>query len=127
MHYRRTLTALTALAIGLSSTLAGAQPRGPDRDDRRSEHSERDRRDDRDRHDRGDRHADLGRGAGPDHRWHRGDRLAKEYRSRHDVVNDWRAHRLHAPPRGYQWVQVGADFALIAVATGIITQIVLAR
>lgn len=68
---------------------------------------------------------DRGPGAGPDHRFHRGDRLPAEYRNRQYVVNNWRSHRLHAPPRGYQWVQVGADFALVAIATGLITQLIL--
>ncbi len=34
-----------------------------------------------------------------------GDQLPPEYRQRQFVVNDWRAHRLYAPPPGYQWVQ----------------------
>ena len=43
------------------------------------------------------------------------------------VVEDWRGHRLSAPPRGYHWVQVGADYVLVAVATGIILQMMLAN
>ncbi len=34
-----------------------------------------------------------------------GDALPPEYRQRQFVVNDWRAHRLYAPPPGHQWVQ----------------------
>lgn len=34
-----------------------------------------------------------------------GDPLPPEYRQRQYLVNDWRAHRLYAPPPGYQWVQ----------------------
>lgn len=34
-----------------------------------------------------------------------GDQLPSEYRQRQFVVNDWRAHRLYAPPPGHQWVQ----------------------
>lgn len=68
-----------------------------------------------------------GRGVGPDHRWHRGDRLPPAYRSYHYVVNDWRGHHLHAPPRGYHWVQYGADYILVAIATGLIVQIVLSQ
>ncbi|NKE67341.1 RcnB family protein [Ramlibacter sp. RBP-2] len=34
-----------------------------------------------------------------------GDPLPSEYRQRQFVVNDWRAHRLYAPPPGHQWVQ----------------------
>ncbi|MDB5872174.1 MAG: integral rane protein-like [Ramlibacter sp.] len=65
------------------------------------------------------------RGAGPDHRFRRGDRLPPEYRHRSYVVDDWRSHRLSAPPRGYQWVQSGGDYLLVAIATGIIAQLLL--
>jgi Ni/Co efflux regulator RcnB len=59
--------------------------------------------------------------------YHRGGYISREYRSRQYVVNNWRAHRLSAPPRGQQWVQVGSDYVLIAIATGIIAQLVLSR
>jgi Ni/Co efflux regulator RcnB len=65
------------------------------------------------------------RGAGPDRRFQRGDRLPPEYRHRNYVVNDWRSHNLSAPPRGYQWVQTGSDYLLVAIATGIILQLIL--
>lgn len=55
----------------------------------------------------------------------RGARLPSELRHRQYVVNDWRGHRLSAPPRGYQWVQVGPDYVLAAIATGVITNLVL--
>lgn len=85
-----------------------------------------DRGDRRDRNDRGDRdRADRGRGAGPDHGLYRGSRLPQQYRGRPSVVDDWRGHRLSAPPRGYHWVQVGADYVLVAIATGIILQLIL--
>jgi len=66
-----------------------------------------------------------GRGVGPNHSWYRGDRMPSEYRTRHYVVDDWRGHHLYAPPRGYQWVQSGGDYLLVAVATGIIASILL--
>jgi Ni/Co efflux regulator RcnB len=66
-----------------------------------------------------------GRGVGPSHSWYRGDRLPYEYRTHHYVVDDWRGHHLYAPPRGYQWVQSGGDYLLVAVATGIIASILL--
>jgi Ni/Co efflux regulator RcnB len=62
---------------------------------------------------------------GPDHGYYRGDRLPPQYRTRQYVVEDWRGHRLNAPPRGYQWVQSGGDYLLVAVATGIIASILL--
>ncbi len=66
-----------------------------------------------------------GRGAGAYHQYYRGDRLPYEYRHRNYVVNDWRSHRLSAPPHGHYWVQSGADYLLVAIATGIIVQLVL--
>jgi Ni/Co efflux regulator RcnB len=90
-----------------------------------------------DRHDRRDRSADRRgppphrhageRGAGPRHDFYRGDRLPPQYRTRYYVVDNWRAHRLSPPPRGYYWVQTGADYVLIGIATGIIAQIVLGQ
>ena len=65
------------------------------------------------------------RGAGPDHQFHRGERLPVEFRHRNYVVDDWRAHHLTAPPRGYHWVQTGADYVLVAIATGVILQLML--
>jgi Ni/Co efflux regulator RcnB len=65
------------------------------------------------------------RGAGPDHAFHRGERLPVEYRHRQYVVDDWRGHNLSAPPRGYHWVQTGGDYVLDAIATGVILQLLL--
>jgi Ni/Co efflux regulator RcnB len=84
-------------------------------------------------HDRGDSnvrwndraHHVNSRGAGLRHDLHKGARLPYEYRNNQYVVNDWRSHRLSAPPRGYHWVQTGGDYVLAAVATGLIAQILL--
>jgi Ni/Co efflux regulator RcnB len=67
------------------------------------------------------------RGGGPiPHRdWHKGDRLPNEYRDRNYIVDDWRGHGLHQPPRGYHWVGVDGDYVLAAVATGVIANILL--
>jgi Ni/Co efflux regulator RcnB len=67
------------------------------------------------------------RGSGPDRRWMRGDRLPPAYRTNHYVVNDWRVHHLSRPPRGYHWVQYGSDYLLVAIATGVIMQLILAN
>lgn len=66
-------------------------------------------------------------GTGPQRGWYRGDRVPPQYRSRQYVVNNWRAHHLSAPPRGYHWVQYGADYMLVAIATGVIVQLILAN
>lgn len=64
-------------------------------------------------------------GAGPQHSWVQGGRLPQQYRSNNYVVNDWRGHGLKQPPRGKHWVQYGNDYILVAVATGVIAQIIL--
>lgn len=76
------------------------------------------------RNDRG-RNEQQERGAGPNHSYHKGDRLPKAEHRKQDVVSDWRGHHLSAPPRGYHWVQSGSDFVLVAIATGIISQLLL--
>lgn len=72
--------------------------------------------------DRGPRFAP---GYGPRADFRRGARLPLEYRARYYVVDDWRNHRLNRPPRGHHWVQVGPDYVLVAIATGIIVQVLL--
>jgi Ni/Co efflux regulator RcnB len=56
--------------------------------------------------------------------WHRGDRLPPAYYSSRYVVNDYRAYRLQAPPRGHHWVRVNNDVLLTAVATGAVVAVV---
>ena len=63
------------------------------------------------------------RGAGPDRLFRRGDCLPLEYRGRNYVVDDWRGHRLDVPPPGYQWVQLGGDYVLVARDSGLIRQL----
>lgn len=144
--------AVMALCMGAGSVFA--QGRGNDNDNRgpggqRQEHRDNrngdkhdNRRDDRrnNRHDdrrdhRFDARQDYRPGSHYDRNgyqprpadWRRGGRLPPEYRNHNYVVNDYRAYRLQAPPRGYQWVGVGGEFALAAIATGIIAQIIVNR
>ena len=97
------------------------------RDDRRDFRQERreDRRDFKnDRHDY--RHGPQVRyyqARGP--QFQRGRYIPQEYRSRQYVVVNHQQHRLYAPPRGHQWVQVGGDYVLIAIATGLIANLIL--
>lgn len=65
------------------------------------------------------------RGAGPQHNWVMGSRVPPQYRGTHYVVNDWRGHRLHQPPRGHHWVRYGGDYMLVAIASGVITQLLI--
>ncbi|SFB73455.1 regulator RcnB of Ni and Co efflux [Polaromonas sp. OV174] len=60
---------------------------------------------------------------GPEFR--RGGYIPRDFRNSQYYVNDYRAHHLSPPPRGQQWVQVGSDYVLIAIATGLIANIIL--
>jgi len=66
------------------------------------------------------------RAAGP--RWHRGGYVPREvWQHRRVAWNQHRHARLYAPPRGHQWVQVDGEFLLVAVATGLIANVILSR
>ena len=56
----------------------------------------------------------------------RGEHMS-QYNGNYYVVNDWRSRRLHAPQYGHHWVQSGNDYALVAIATGIIATVLLNR
>ncbi len=57
--------------------------------------------------------------------YHRGGYLPVEYRTRY-VVTDWRRDRLREPPYGYRWVRSdNGDFLLVAIATGVIVDLLL--
>ncbi|CAN5880898.1 hypothetical protein BH11PSE13_BH11PSE13_14490 [soil metagenome] len=126
--------AFAALALCTATAGAFAQDRRDDRGPNRFEQQQRQQqRGQLDRHDNGrygnqdfrpGRQADRGGFPQPHTEWRRGGRVPTEYRGRNYVVNDWRGNRLSAPPRGYQWVGVGGDFVLAAIATGVIAQII---
>ena len=79
---------------------------------------------DRDR----DEHAQRDeRGAGPQHAYHRGDRLPAREHTKQYEVNDWRGQHLREPPKGHHWVRSGDDYVLAAIATGVIADIVLSH
>jgi len=142
-----TLTLAAVLAsssLGLA-TAASAQSREyrQDRDDRRDDRQDRreDRRDNRDdrrdyrqdqreysRWQRAERRYDAGRYQRPRgyvaRQWGYGQRLPANYRTRAYVVNDYGRYGLRAPPRGYQYTRVNNDVVLTAVATGLITAVI---
>lgn len=60
-------------------------------------------------------------------RWSKGERVPQPYRGPQYVINDWRGYQLKQPPRGYQWIGVGADYFLIGVASGIVLESVFGR
>ena len=134
MNSKVVLSAMMAMSLTLSGFAFADEDRehheGHDRDEHRQHREyEGDRgyqyqRDHRDNYSYG---REEGRGAGPNHDFYRGERLPREYRHRNYVVDDWRDQRLSAPPRGYYWVQTGSDYVLVAIATGIIAQVLLGR
>jgi Ni/Co efflux regulator RcnB len=132
MEHIMNLNRTISLAIALSMTTASVAfaqgegnregrdgPRYVQRADQRVEREHRDERKGNNGLHRGER------GAGPNQNWYRGDRLPMEYRHRNYVVDDWRGHHLSAPPRGYYWVQNGGDYLLVAIASGVIAQLIL--
>ena len=123
---KRLLTAAVALSI-LGGAAASAQPyptrsdqieRRADRLDRRADQLER-------RADQLDRKADR-QERREYRRWARGERLPSQYRTRGYYVDYRRAH-LRQPPRGHQWVRVNDQYLLVALATGLISQMVVSR
>ncbi len=135
MNRKAVVSAIVAMSLTTGGFAVGQGNEG--RNDRgRNEQAQRDGRQDRNNEGRQwDRRDERGRsnnnarrdqrGAGPNHAFYRGDRLPQEYRHRQYVVDDWRGHQLSAPPRGYHWVQTGGDYVLVAIATGIILQLLL--
>jgi len=146
MNKKIILGAVLAAFVGTMGS-AMAQGRGnddhrgkPDKHDNRGNNKYKDKHDDRRdfdgdrRNDRYDyRHDNRGanngahRGAGPRHDLYKGHRLPPQYRSKQYVVDNWRTHRLSAPPRGYHWVQTGADYVLVGIATGVIATLILSN
>ena len=123
------------LMFASGSVLAQDHDHGHDRDKHGQGHDDRDHGHHDDRHDRDDRHDnrryeqvrytnwhDRGRHEG----WYkRGGYLPVEYRTRY-VVTDWRRDRLREPPRGYHWVRSdNGDFLLVAIASGVIIDLLL--
>jgi Ni/Co efflux regulator RcnB len=96
----------------------GDDHRDDRRDDHRDDHRD-DRRDDH-RYDHRDDHANNWH-PGPGGHWERGHR----YDGRVIVVNDYRERHLREPPRGFRWQRAdNNDFLLVAVATGVIADII---
>lgn len=60
----------------------------------------------------------------PDYRrWERGYYAPSYYRG--DVVYDYHRHGLRHPPRGYRWVRADHDYLLIAIASGLIADVII--
>lgn len=142
MNTRHLITAaLAAATLGMAGTASADDDRRHGPRGERWEHRHDDRRFDRHNDRRFDRHGghhvqrDVRivhehrygpRAAGP--RWHRGGYVPREVWQHRRVA--WNHHhhpRLYAPPRGHQWVQIDGEFLLVAVATGLIANVILNR
>ena len=136
MRSRRILAGALIASLGFSSvSFAQGWDRDGNRDGNRDGRQFRNEQ----RHERADERRAMGnRGDWREHgeqqryyygargpEWRRGGYLPHEYRNHQYVVDDWRGHRLSRPPRGYQWVQVGNDYVLAAIATGLIANLIL--
>jgi Ni/Co efflux regulator RcnB len=61
--------------------------------------------------------------------WYKkGGTVPVEYRDNRYVVTDWQSEHLREPPRGYHWVRSdNGDFLLVAISTGVITDLMLSH
>jgi len=58
------------------------------------------------------------------HFWSRGEFLPVGYFGRSARIPPYAFYRLRPPPPGCAWVQVGDDFVLTAIATGLVVDVV---
>ncbi|MES2262218.1 MAG: RcnB family protein [Pseudomonadota bacterium] len=125
---KTTLIASALIALSVAASGSAFAQRGEhdnDRNDHRNDNAQQSHRNDHRNDNAPQYHRDDTRGGGPRHDLRRGQRLSQEYRDNRYVVNDWRARRLSAPPRGQHWVRAGNDYVLAAIATGVIAQVLL--
>ncbi|GAB1614367.1 RcnB family protein [Pseudomonas sp. NGC7] len=59
----------------------------------------------------------------PHQQWQRGHAVDPHYRGDRYWVTDWRARHLYAPPRDHRWLAVNGDYVLVAIASGVIVNI----
>jgi Ni/Co efflux regulator RcnB len=136
MNRKLLLVVTTAVTLLLVSVAAMADPpsdRGHGHDKAWADGGQD--RGDRDGHGdaRGNNPKDQGRHDNGRHRgwekqaYRRGERLPERYSSSEYYVTDYQRYHLREPERGYRWVRDDDDgqFILVAVATGIITDIIL--
>lgn len=59
-------------------------------------------------------------------KWQRGQRFDRRHAANYRVVDyrQYRAQRLWAPPRGYQWVRSGNDAVLVGITSGLIAAVI---
>jgi Ni/Co efflux regulator RcnB len=59
----------------------------------------------------------------PHRDWRRGVMVEPAYRGDRYWVTDWQARHLYAPPRDHRWLYVNGDYILVAIASGLIVNI----
>lgn len=101
---------VSTLTLALGGSIAFAQ-------DHQNDQRSRDQHDQHysDQHDHYVRHDD----------WRRGGHIRHEDWDRGREV-DWRSRHLRQPPRGYEWREVDGNYVLAAVATGLISSVIIA-
>jgi Ni/Co efflux regulator RcnB len=126
---KRLLTVTLALSL-LAGTAASAQPYGQRQDGQdnngRYQQNRHDAQDNNGRYEQS-RHDNGNHNGQRNHRWARGERLPSSYYTNRGYYVDYRRHHLRQPPRGYQWVQVDNNYALVALTSGLIASIIASR
>ncbi|WP_213114103.1 RcnB family protein [Cobetia sp. MC34] len=128
----RTLTALGMVIALMSASVVQAAP--DDRGNRGHDQQHQQQRKQPQGNQQGQKqHAKQGHGqsqaarhsSGPKN-WKRGDHVSRAYyNDKRYWVSDWKAHHLSRPPEGHRWLKVDGRYVLTAVATGVITSIIL--
>ncbi|QJP08288.1 RcnB family protein [Pseudomonas multiresinivorans] len=59
----------------------------------------------------------------PHRDWRRGVIVEPNYRGDRYWVTDWQARHLYAPPHDHRWLYVNGDYILVAIASGLIVNI----
>jgi Ni/Co efflux regulator RcnB len=72
-----------------------------------------------------DHHDDHGGGYVRHDDWKKGHRLPPADWARGQRI-DYHAYHLNAPPRGYEWRAVDGNYVLAAVATGLVSSVIIA-
>jgi Ni/Co efflux regulator RcnB len=57
-------------------------------------------------------------------RWAKGQRFDRRNATSYRVIDNPRAYRLSAPPRGYHWVRSGNDAVMVAITSGVIGAVI---
>ncbi len=135
----RTLTALGMAIALMSASVVQAAPGDHDDRGQGQQHQQQQRKqpqgNQQGNHQGQKQHANQGHGQsraarhsnGP-RNWKRGDHVSRAYYSdKRYWVSDWKAHHLSRPPEGHRWLKVDGRYVLTAVATGVITSIILGR